>query len=309
MAKKKKVDIDTRLFLIRNIKKTFKYYFKTILYILLTNIILIYGFFKFLRPSYYGMMLDLFSTKNYTIFGINKFINISSFKLFYITSLLLIMISIKVIFYGNVITTIKKNGINDVKELLKTVLRRFLPTVGTYFLYIIIISFFTLLAIIPGIVFFFYYYFSLFLTGIGDLNNKEKNAPKLLNATSAMSRSYVLVKHNLIRFSILTIIMIAITFLLDKYLFIFFAYINLKIKYMQTYMIKFCIYDILIIYSAVMYTKFQGIENDVIEEEFRSSQEEQRLLNQASVNQAKNFSYNFAPTNNNNVPKSNAGKK
>ena len=78
---------------------------------------------------------------------------------------------------------------------------------------------------------------------------------------------------------------------------------------MQTYMIKFCIYDILIIYSAVMYTKFQGIENDVIEEEFRSSQEEQRLLNQASVNQAKNFSYNFAPTNNNNVPKSNAGKK
>ena len=88
-----------------------------------------------------------------------------------------------------------------------------------------------------------------------------------------------------------------------------FAYTNVKIKYMETYMIKFCIYDILIIYSAVMYTKFQGIENDVIEEEFRNNQEEQRLLNQASVNQAKNFSYNLTATTNNNAPKSNAGKK
>ena len=42
-----------------------------------------------------------------------------------------------------------------------------------------------------------------------------------------------------------------------------------------------------IIYSALMFAKLEGIENDVLEEEFKANQEEQAMLNQAAINNFK----------------------
>jgi len=181
----------------------------------------------------------------------------------------------------------KAKGANDIKDLFSVVLRRFFPTLGTLIIYILVILFFTLLLVIPGIVFFFYYYFAIFLCAVGDINDKEKSTMKLLSAGKALTRSYNLVKNNLIRFMVLTITMVLLTYCLQLWT------INLIIKFgflmnnTTCNIVRFCIFDLIIIYSALMFTKFEGIENDVLEEDFRNKQEEQAMLNQAAINNFK----------------------
>lgn len=274
MAKKKKSNVDIRLFLFRNIRKTFKYYFKNIFYILFTNIV---GF----------LIINSFFKTQYAIFLIKHISTSLSFNLAYYGTFILLFSTIKIVLYGNTVAVMKTKGTNDIKDLFFLVAKRFFPTLGTFIVYIFVVLFFGLLFIIPGIVFFFYYYFAVFLCAVGDINNKEKNTMKLLNSGKALARSYNLVKNNLIRFMTLTIIICVIAYCLQKATLIFIADLGFTLNNLTYNVIKFSILDLIIIYSALMFTKFEGIENDVIEEEFKNNQEEQAMLNQAAINNFK----------------------
>ena len=274
MAKKKKSTVDIRLFLFRNIKKSFKYYFKNIFYILFTNFVGFIIINNFFKTKYAIFLMKFFSTR--------IFFDIAYYGLF-----ILLFSTIKIILYGNTICVMKSGGVNDIKDLFSLVIKRFLPTLGTFIIYIFVVLFFSLLLVIPGIVFFFYYYFAVFLCAVGDINNKDKNTMKIINGGKALARSYNLVKNNLFRFMLLTITIVLITYFLQAGIMTFIIQSGFAINNLFYNAIRFSIFDLIIIYSALIFTKFEGIENDVIEEEFKNDQEEQAMLNQAAVNNFK----------------------
>lgn len=274
MAKKKKkiINVDIKLWIFRNIKKTFKYYFKNIVYIFCFNLISFLIINNFLKVPYYGLMANLFSSP-------------MSFRIGYYGSFLAIFYSLKVILYSNTTYTMKINGVNDVRELFVLLIKRFLPTLGTFIIYVVAVLFFGLFLIIPGILFIFYYYFAVFICALGDLNNKEKNEPKRMTGAKPLGRSFMLVKGNLLRFMTMTTIISCIVFIIYKVFLKVLLFLNLAdIGNTLFNTFSFCIFDIMVIYSTVMFIKFEGIENDVIEEQSRKNMEEQVMMNQAAIN-------------------------
>lgn len=272
VKKKKKTLVDIRLFLFRNIKKTFKYYFKTLFYVLFVNFGLFFLINYFLKVRYAMFVLGFFSTP-------------LSFNIAYYGSFIVLFYTLKVILYGNVIYIIKSNGSNDLKYLLSLTIKRYFPTLGTFMIYIVVCLFLSLLLIIPGVVSVFYYVFSLFLCAVGDINNKNKDKLVVLNGGKALGRSYALVKGNLLRFACLTTGIIALVYFLDRFVISTIIQHGFILSNFVFNSIRLCIYDIIIIYFSLMFVKFQSIENDVIEEEFKqNNQEEQAKMNKAAVN-------------------------
>ena len=139
MAKKKKKNkVDTRLFIIRNTKKTLKYYFKNILYILFMNFIVFLIYDKIF--------------KNEFMLFVSRFLLIGSMPFYFFTIILPLVAfyTIKVILYTNAIYIVRNGGINDIGDLFSTVTERFLPVFGTFLLYIASILFFTATSTIPA---------------------------------------------------------------------------------------------------------------------------------------------------------------
>lgn len=253
MAKKKKSGVDTRLFIFRNTKKTLKYYFKNILYILFMNFVIFAIYDKVFKIEYMLFILRLVNINNFSFYTFCYIIPLIAFY------------SIKVILYSNTIYIVRKGGINDIKDLLFTVLRRFLPVFGTFILYIFTVLFFTALLIIPGIMAIFYFYFAVFLSAIGDLNDGRK----LLTGAKAIARSFQLVNGNLIRFS-LTIFFVTICgFIIEQILIIIFNILNIKIENTISQAIWFTGFDILVICGALLINKFSSIESEYLAERVR----------------------------------------
>ena len=268
---KRKISVDIRLFLIRNVFKTLKYYFKSIWYILFTNVVLISIFYKLIKLPY-SLFLSR-HIKSYTLY------NILCYGIF-----IVFLYVIKIILYGNAVYMIKRGSGNDIKELFSNVVKRFMPTLGTFMLYLCAVLLFSLLLILPGVLFFFYYFFAVFLCAIGDLNNKKESNPEIMSGVKALSRSYVLVKGNLIRFAILSCVMIFITYFMYVFAINSIKILDFRLNSLMLNIILNSVYDMLVIYGIVMFIKLEGIENDVMEEEINASMEEQALLNTAAVN-------------------------
>ena len=271
MKNKKKKSVDIRLFILRNIMKTIKYYFKNIFYILFMNVVCFLILNKLFEQYYSGFILKFFSSHG-------------AYKIAYSTIFIILFSAIKVILYGNTVYVMKSNGTNDIKDLFESVLKRFLPTIGTFIFYTVVCLFLTCL--IVGPIFLFYYYFAIFLCAVGDVNNKDKNVPTVLNGAKALSRSYALVSGNLIRFSLLTIIMIFLTYYLNKYTISTIIELDFIFKSTTYNMISLCIFDLLIIYSSLMFVKLEGIENDLIQND-AGDIKDIALLNKAAINNFK----------------------
>ena len=269
--KKKQISVDIRLFLIRNIFKTFKYYFKNIWYILFTNIFFLMLINKFIKIPYSLFIVKYFSTRFY-------------YNLAYYGVFIIMFSTMKIILYGNTVYVMKTSGTNDIKDLCGNVVKRYLPTLGTFIIYIAVVAFLTLLFVVPGVVFLFYYFFGVFLCAVGDINNKKGNELINLNGGKALARSYNLLKGNLIRFIILTLTILFITYFIDVFVMNTIRILGFTMSPLIYNIITCCIYDIIIIYGSVMFVKIEGIENDVIEEEFKNNQEEQAMMNQAAIN-------------------------
>ncbi len=273
MAKKKQ-KLDTRLFIIRNTRKTLKYYFKNIFYILFMNFAVFYAFNVFFKDKYTTMILSL--AKSDTLL----------FKILYYGIFLLIFYTIKIILYGNTIYIMRKDGKNDIKDLFSIVSRRFLSTLGTFIFYIFTVIFFTCLLVLPGIMFAFYFFFAMYLSSLGDLNEDNK----MLNGAKALGRSYRLVKGNLFRFMFMTFVIVFLALFVEKTIIeILVNILKIELSSFTLNAIRLMAFDMLIIYTSLLFNKLEGIENDVLEEKaFKKDQQEELMMREAAVNQFKN---------------------
>ena len=272
MAKKKQ-KLDTRLFIIRNTRKTLKYYFKNIFYILFMNFAVFYAFNVFFKYKYTTIILSL--AKSDTLL----------FKILYYGIFLLIFYTIKIILYGNTIYIMRKDGKNDIKDLFSIVSRRFLSTLGTFIFYIFTVIFFTCLLVLPGIMFAFYFFFAMYLSSLGDLNEDNK----MLNGAKALGRSYRLVKGNLFRFMFMTFVIVFLALFVEKTIIaIFVDILEIELSSFTLNAIRLTAFDMLIIYTSLLFNKLEGIENDVLEEKaFKKDQQEEIMMREAAVNQFK----------------------
>ena len=110
-----------------------------------------------------------------------------------------------------------------------------------------------------------------------------------MTGAKPLGRSFMLVKGNLLRFMTMTIIVSCIVFIIYRIFLRVLLFLNLtNIGNTLFNTLSFCIFDIMVIYSTVMFIKFEGIENDVIEEQSRKNMEEQVMMNQASMNNFRN---------------------
>ena len=272
MAKKKQ-KLDTRLFIIRNTRKTLKYYFKNIFYILFMNFAVFYAFNVFFKDKYATMILSL--AKSDTLL----------FKILYYGIFLLIFYTMKIILYGNTIYIMRKDGKNDIKDLFSIVSRRFLSTLGTFIFYIFTVIFFTCLLVLPGIMFAFYFFFAMYLSSLGDLNEDNK----MLNGAKALGRSYRLVKGNLFRFMFMTFVIVFLALFVEKTIIeILVNILKIELSSFTLNAIRLTAFDMLIIYTSLLFNKLEGIENDVLEEKaFKKDQQEELMMREAAVNQFK----------------------
>ena len=274
MAKKKQ-KLDTRLFIIRNTRKTLKYYFKNIFYILFMNFAVFYAFNVFFKDKYATMISSL--TKSDTSL---------LYKILYYGIFLLIFYTMKIILYGNTIYIMRKDGKNDIKDLFSIVSRRFLSTLGTFIFYIFTVIFFTCLLVLPGIMFAFYFFFAMYLSSLGDLNEDNK----MLNGAKALGRSYRLVKGNLFRFMFMTFVIVFLALFVEKTIIaILVNILKIELSSFTLNAIGLTAFDMLIIYTSLLFNKLEGIENDVLEEKaFKKDQQEELMMREAAVNQFKN---------------------
>ena len=273
MAKKKQ-KLDTRLFIIRNTRKTLKYYFKNIFYILFMNFAVFYAFNVFFKYKYATMISSL--TKSDTSL---------LYKILYYGIFLLIFYTMKIILYGNTIYIMRKDGKNDIKDLFSIVSRRFLSTLGTFIFYIFTVIFFTCLLVLPGIMFAFYFFFAMYLSSLGDLNEDNK----MLNGAKALGRSYRLVKGNLFRFMFMTFVIVFLALFVEKTIIaILVDILEIELSSFTLNAIRLTAFDMLIIYTSLLFNKLEGIENDVLEEKaFKKDQQEELMMREAAVNQFK----------------------
>lgn len=272
MAKKKQ-KLDTRLFIIRNTRKTLKYYFKNIFYILFMNFAVFYAFNVFFKYKYTTIILSL--AKSDTLL----------FKILYYGIFLLIFYTMKIILYGNTIYIMRKDGKNDIKDLFSIVSRRFLSTLGTFIFYIFTIMVFGCLLVLPGVMFAFYFFFAMSLSSLGDLNDGNK----IMNGAKALGRSYRLVKGNLLRFMLMTFIITFLAFYIEKTVIaIFVNILEIKLSSFTLNAIRLTAFDMLIIYTSLLFHKLESIENDVLEEKvFKKDKQEELMMRRAVVNRFK----------------------
>ena len=273
MAKKKQ-KLDTRLFIIRNTRKTLKYYFKNIFYILFMNFAVFYAFNVFFKDKYETMISSLANSDNSLLY-----------KILYYGIFLLIFYTMKIILYGNTIYIMRKDGKNDIKDLFSIVSRRFLSTLGTFIFYIFTVIFFTCLLVLPGIMFAFYFFFAMYLSSLGDLNEDNK----MLNGAKALGRSYRLVKGNLFRFMFMTFVIVFLALFVEKTIIaILVNILKIELSSFTLNAIGLTAFDMLIIYTSLLFNKLEGIENDVLEEKaFKKDQQEELMMREAAVNQFK----------------------
>lgn len=274
MAKKKQ-KLDTRLFIIRNTRKTLKYYFKNIFYILFMNFAVFYAFNVFFKDKYATMISSLTNSDTSLLY-----------KILYYGIFLLIFYTMKIILYGNTIYIMRKDGKNDIKDLFSIVSRRFLSTLGTFIFYIFTVIFFTCLLVLPGIMFAFYFFFAMYLSSLGDLNEDNK----MLNGAKALGRSYRLVKGNLFRFMFMTFVIVFLALFVEKTIIaIVVDILEIELSSFTLNAIRLTAFDMLIIYTSLLFNKLEGIENDVLEEKaFKKDQQEELMMREAAVNQFKN---------------------
>lgn len=161
--------------------------------------------------------------------------------------------------------------------------KRFMPVCGMIIFFIVVISFFGLFLVLPGVLFFFYYFFSIYLCGIGDINNKENGEIALLNGIKALNRSYNLVKGNLFRFIFLTLIIMSITYFSEEFLIGYIFRLNIGLDEITKNIISFSIYDILVIYAVSIFLNLEKIESDIKEEEDEVEAEERALMMQSAL--------------------------
>lgn len=277
--KKKKGGVEFKSLYMSNIAKALKYYFKNILYILVANAIAVAIYRNFIRAPYLNLVVGWF--------GVGTDIT----YIFFYTTLFSLLTIPKVILYGNTVQVMKKKAKNDVIELVSLVFSRFLSVLGTLLIYYVLVLLLTLLGIIPGFIFAFYYFFGIYLTAVGDPNNKKAEDKmggiQVPSGPAALDRSKNLLRGNLLKFMLMTIIIILITFAISEGFTFLIIENKWKFSGFVRALIRLSIWDIFYIYGAFMFIKLELLEKEVLDEEEEKVKADQEKLNKAAVNKFK----------------------
>jgi hypothetical protein len=287
MAKYNPDEIAVKKLYISNTLKTLKYYFKNIFYILSANAFAIFIFeTPLIRINYRTYIFGI--TGNTILYN-----GFSLFSLIYYGTLIALLTIPKVTLYGNTINVMKKKGSakNDIINLFVLCCSRFLGVLETMLIYFILIIILTACGILPGIIFAFYWYFGIFLSAVGDMNNKiptsktgDINVP---TGIKALDRSKKLVATNLIRFMLSTIAIFLIIFIVNYIVKRAILYFNFKTGRLLTNYIRLCIWDIFYIYSAYLFSRFQLLEREAIKEVEDVQKKDSDSMKKAMVNKFK----------------------
>ncbi|MDR3290504.1 MAG: hypothetical protein LBT02_04500 [Rickettsiales bacterium] len=262
-----------------NVVKSLRYYLKHIFYILFANGVAMFFYYRpFLQIKYRTFL--------YNYFGFSILFYISYYGL-----LLTILTTFKVILYGNTITIMRKGTKNDIMELLTLSCTRFFSVFGTLITYYILILLLFVLGIIPGILFAFWYIFGIFLSAVGDLNNKIATSKTgdiyIPVGIKALDRSRNLTKGNLLKLMFSLIITTLVVFGVEELVGLAIIKFNFKFGIQATFFIKLCIWDIMYIYLAYIFVKLQSLEREQIAEKEEKQKAESDQLGKAAVNKFK----------------------
>ncbi|GMO62217.1 MAG: hypothetical protein Ta2D_08550 [Rickettsiales bacterium] len=258
---------------LNNVVKSLRYYMKNILYILVANSIVLFVYYSNIIRINYRSFVRGFSFDNVM------------FEVLYFGSLLSVVTILKVILYGNTITIMRKNTVNDVVNLILLCLTRFFSVLGTLLTYYVLIILFTLLGALPGFFFAFWYSFGIFLSAIGDSNNKiatsktgDINIPV---GIKALDRSKQMLNGNLWKFIFSTTFAIAVVWVVGWCIEMLIGLYNIRFTRDIQLFIRLCIWDIFYIYMAYMFTKLQALEAEAMAEKNDKEQKESELIKKA----------------------------
>ncbi|MDR0423265.1 MAG: hypothetical protein LBH46_01605 [Rickettsiales bacterium] len=241
-----------------NIFKSFKYYFKHFLYIVVANGIALFVYRKFLYRSF--PIRDIFN--------------------------LLLMIAllsiIKIILYSNSIVKMKKSIPNDTMDLVGLTFKRFVPVLTTLLIYFIMVGFFALFFIIPGIYFLISYVFGIFFAAFGDMNEKNKEGYKgdivYISGIEALERSKRITKGNRIKFLFMTVVAVGVVYGLQELVMFIVGNFQLKWTVQIRRFVTLCIWDILYIYFAYIFMKLCLLEKEILDKKADEEKKEKDAM-------------------------------
>ncbi|GMO58295.1 MAG: hypothetical protein Ta2D_04030 [Rickettsiales bacterium] len=272
-------EIVVKTLYLNNVVKSLRYYLKNILYILVANSIILF--------VYYSNMIRI----NYRSFILGFSSNVNTFNVLYLGSLLSIVTILKVILYGNTITIMRKNTVNDILNLMTLCASRFLNVLGTLLTYYVLVALFTLIGVLPGFFFAFWYSFGIFLSAVGDSNNKIATSKtgdiNIPIGIKALDRSKQMLNGNLWKFILATTSAICIVGAIGWGMTALIGLYNIKFTKDIQLFIRLCIWDIFYIYMAYMFTKLQALEGEAIAEKADKEQKEGELIKKAAKDNTK----------------------
>lgn len=267
--REKKITINTKLKFFSILKDTLKYYFKNIFYIFILNIVFFALFESLIRPYYYTFIGNIFKVRSL------------NFNVAYYFGVCLLLYSFKIGFFNNVIYNQKSGSTGGFMESLSLGCKRFFPIMLSIILFLLtsaILSF-----VIVGIFLFFYYFFSIYLHGFGDPNDKDGATLRILKISRSFSRSFALVKGNLFRFAIFTVIFCFTMYYLNQGLLNYINPKQMQINHATLQVITFSICDFMLIYTIIVFLNLAKIESDIKDKKDEAEAEERALMMQQAL--------------------------
>lgn len=271
MAKKKqkKLTSNTKLRFFSILKDTLKYYFKNIFYIFLLNIVFFALFESLIRPYYYSFIGNIFKLHSL------------NFNIAYYFGVCLLLYSFKMGFFNNVIYNQKSGSTGGFVESLGLGCKRFFPIMLSIILFLITSAILSLVVI--GVFLFFYYFFSIYLHGFGDPNDRDGATLRILKISTSFSRSFALVKGNLLRFMIFTGILCFAMHYLNETLLNYIDPKQIQLDHTTLEVITFSICDFILIYTIIVFLSLAKIESDIKDEKDEVEAEERALMMQQAL--------------------------
>lgn len=240
--------IDQRLYFFRLIRKTFKYYFKSLPYIIGLNFI----YFMFLSKSFRQAILYYIVTP----LSVNpKVVNVI------LTGIVgTVVLLFKILTYTAAVNNMKARVTYNPMIIFSQVILRFFPAFATFVMLAAMVGFFSLIFALPGLICFVYCHFAVELSAVREVSDGSVKAAKIMMGPTAIARSFNLVRGNFFRVLIFSIIICALFFGLVRPLDIFLRHLLVDYSDKVISSVSFVLYDIFIIFDIVLMMTLEVIE-------------------------------------------------
>jgi len=244
-----------KLLFLKTFTKTNRFYFGNLLYILIINAL--YVFF----------LADFFVQKLMVYVVPHLSISIKMIELFIFSLMIAFFCLIKIVFYTHSTEAMNKGIPNDILVLLISLFTRFFVVFGTFVIVLGLSIFSFFILIIPGILCVVYNYSTLVISSIREKKDGNIMGARMMMGPSAIARSYTIVRGNFFRVVFFTFL--AVGFIVCVAEGFCFIANSLEINSDIVRLIKFSLYDFIIIFNIVVTFKLEKLEDDSIKEKTR----------------------------------------